>query len=131
MIVKSQFKKWKWKFTKDRYFVLPESATPERGTTYTILSRSKNPVVFLRDNMLCICRHYHFDGATYAPDFKSGLAHYAMHDAMIQLSQKYPEITRKMADEVLNPTKITFPPLHLWIYYPAVKLYSKLTDKDK
>jgi hypothetical protein len=131
MIVKSQFKKWKWKFTKDQYFVLPDSSIPERGKTYAILSNSGNPVVSLRNGMLRIHRHYHFNGADYAPDFKGGLPHYAKHDAMCQLAEKYPEITREMADEVLNPSHITFPPLHLWIYYPAVKLYSKFTKKDK
>ena len=125
MIVKSQFKKWKWKYRKGVSYELPIQAVPVTMGHYELLSHSGKALVVLDGRTLSIRRHYHFDGATNAPDFKSGLEWYAQHDAMCQLAAMYPAITREMADEVLNP-RLRKAPLHLWIYYPAVRAWASM-----
>lgn len=135
MIVKSQFKKWKWKFQRGQVFMLPIEAVPVTDETYTLLSNSGNELVRLVGRELTIFRHYHFDGATCAPDIESGLPWYAQHDAMCQLSDKYAAITPAMADEVLNPRLRPLAPLHLWVYHWAVSgwprtFYAKFLKKE-
>ena len=125
-IIPSNFPRYKWRFAKDKTFVLPFSAVPLTNGTYRILSQSGNTMVQLAANKLTIFKHYHFDGATHAYDFKSGLPEYAKHDAMCRLAEKYPQITRKMADQAFNPwASLTPSPLHLYVYYPFVRLYAK------
>ena len=127
MIIRSQFKRWKWKYTKNEAYIIPLKAVVNATDTFFINSKNSTRLVTLAGNLLTIHRHYHFDGATHAPDIKSGLKWYAQHDAMIQLHQKYPSIiSREMADSVLDP-RLRSSPLHLWLYYPAVRAYSTLT----
>ena len=128
IVVKSQFSNWKWKYNRCKTYAIPYGASADDDQTYTILSRNGTTLVSLNKNKLTINRHYHFNGADHAPDFRSGLEWYARHDAMIQLHKKYPaQITREMADEVLHPDQ-QGSPLHLWLYYPAVKLYTYFTN---
>lgn len=124
-VVKSQFKKWPWKYSKSKSYVLPMKAVPVTPDTYTIESSNGNVMASLTGNTLTIHRHYHFDGATKAPDFKSGLEWYAVHDAMCQLAAKYDAITVDMADAAFDPRLRKGAPLHIWIYYPAVRLNRK------
>jgi hypothetical protein len=131
MIVKSQFKKWKWKFTQDKTFVLPVSVGSH---PLTILSNSGNVLVHAQGVMLKIKRHYHFDGATCAPDFKRVIVPSAVHDAMLQLADKYPSIvSERMAHRAFKQSMKAHG-FRLWpIYYYAVaswprKLYKLLSD---
>lgn len=95
MIVKSNFKKWKWKFQRKHTYMLPFKIGPK---TLMIKSNSGNPLVVAHGEMLTINRHYHFDGATWAPDFKRVLRAAALHDALLQLKDKYPgKITETQA----------------------------------
>jgi len=132
MIVKSQFKAWKWKFQRQHIFELPFSVG---GLQLSILSGSGNPLVIAYKTELKIRRHYHFDGATWAPDFKRVLYASALHDALLQLAEKYPEdITEAMAHEAFK-VEMKARGFKLWpIYYYAVsswprKLYKRLTAK--
>lgn len=126
LIVRSNFARWRWKYTRGKSYVLPISAVPLTQDTYTIESGSGNVLASLTGNTLTIRQHYHFDGATSAPDFRSGLEWYAVHDAMCQLAAKYRDITVDMADAAFDPRLRPGAPLHIWIYYPAVRLNRKL-----
>ena len=126
IVVKSNFAKWKWKYNHRRVYFLPIEADPNDGQTYQLLSRSGRQMACIHDGKLTINKFYHFDGATYAPDFDNGLEWYGRHDAMCQLAEKYPEITRKMADAAFSPWLNDNPPFHLYFYYPAVVAYRKL-----
>ena len=125
-VTRSNFSKWKWKFARNKSYVLPFKAVPVTAETYAIKSNSGNVLASLTGNTLTINRHYHFDGATKALDLKSGLEWYAVHDAMCQLATKYDEITVDMADAAFDPRLRKGAPLHIWIYYPAVRLNRKL-----
>jgi hypothetical protein len=81
----------------------------------------------LINNKLRIERHYHFDGATYAPDFKGVLKAVAVHDAMLQLAEKHPtKISRKQADEAFNYQMKKDKFVLRLPYYLGVKLWSLL-----
>lgn len=125
IVTRSNFAKWRWKYDRAKSYVLPMSAVPVTDKHYTIKSNSGNVLASLTGNTLTIKRHYHFDGATSAPDFKSGLEWYAVHDAMCQLAAKYDAITVDMADAAFDPRLRAGAPLHIWIYYPAVRLNRK------
>ena len=88
MIAKANISGWKWRFTKARTFKLPFT---HDGETLTILSDSGRTLVKLYSNNLLIERHYHFDGATWAPDFENVLPAAAVHDALLQLCDNYPD----------------------------------------
>lgn len=95
MIVKAQFKAWPWKFQRQKAYNIPFDV----GTKpMTILSSSGKPLVIARGFSVIIKRHYHFDGATWAPDFKKVLPSAALHDALLQLKDKYPN---RLNEEVI------------------------------
>lgn len=100
MIAKANISGWKWRFTKARTFELPFS---HAGDPLTILSDSGQTLVKLYSNNLLIKRHYHFDGATWAPDFEGVLPAAALHDALLQLCDKYPEqLTEEKAHDAFK-----------------------------
>ena len=96
MIVESQFRRWRWKFSQDHVYLLPFSISTEKPLI--IQSSSGTTLVELQGDKCRINRHYHFDGATWAIDFESVLSSAALHDALLQLKDKYPTvITESMA----------------------------------
>lgn len=135
MIVKSQFKAWKWKFRKGHTYALPFSIPG--SDSLTILSNSGNPLVIAKHDKLSIKRHYHFDGATWAPDFDRVLSASALHDALLQLSAKYPaKVSEEMAHKAFR-AQMRRDGFLLWpLYYWAVssfprRIYKLLTKGDK
>lgn len=129
MIRQSNLTGWKWCYINNAVYELPMEALPQTDKTYTIESNSGNVMVELHGKYLHINRHYHFDGATWAPDFSNGLPYYTQHDAMCQLAAKYDDITRDMADEVLNP-RLRRLPIHLWLYHWAVTSWPRKVVYD-
>lgn len=123
MIAESNISGWKWRFTKGETFTVPfvyMGIFP-----LTIESKSGNVLVQLHGNKLTINRHYHFDGATYAPDFKGVLKAAAVHDALLQLHEKHGnKISRKLADKAFlyQMKKDGFK--GRWLYYVGVRLWS-------
>lgn len=123
MIGKANITGWKWRFSKGEVFTLPFVYL---GYLPLLLeSKSGNVLVELSGKELHIKRHYHFDGATYAPDFKGVLRASAVHDALLQLAEKHPgKLTRNLADQAFNYQmkrdgfKLRLP------YYWGVKIYS-------
>lgn len=100
MIAKSNFRKWKWRFTRKHVCLLPFDLGP---LSLTILSGTGNALVVGKGDKLTINKHYHFDGATCAPDFKKVLRAAALHDALLQLKQKYPgKISERMAHQAFR-----------------------------
>jgi len=100
MITKANITGWKWRFTKLHIFELPWY---HGGDPLVITSQSGNELVKLQRNTLIIYPHYHFDGATYAPDFKNVLLATAVHDALLQLADKYPlQLTTDQAHEAFK-----------------------------
>lgn len=100
MIGKANIRGWKWRFIKGRIFDLPFT---HEGEPLTIESHSGRTLVTLDGSELLIERHYHFDGATYAPDFKRVLPSAAVHDALLQLAEKYPlQLTADQAHEAFK-----------------------------
>lgn len=135
MIVKSQFKAWKWKFQRKHHFFLPFSIDATKDKPLTINSSTGNVLVEAHDNHLTIKRYYHFDGATWAPDFKRVLYSSALHDALLQMSAKYPsKISEEMAHRAFKK-QMKEDGFKLWpIYYFAVasfprRIYKVLTSK--
>ena len=122
MITKANITGWKWRFTKLHIFELPWY---HGGDPLVITSQSGNELVKLQRNTLIIYPHYHFDGATYAPDFFEVLRAAAVHDALLQLSENHPQmVTRKMANEAFKK-QMRADGFTLWpLYYIGVKLYS-------
>jgi hypothetical protein len=123
MITKANISGWKWRFSKGETFTLP--FTYAGFLPLLIESRSGNVLVELIGNKLRIERHYHFDGATYAPDFKGVLRASAVHDALLQIIEKHPnKLSRNLADKAFNHQmkkdkfKLRLP------YFWGVKLYS-------
>ena len=115
--------KWKWRFLRNYSVVLPLSAVPMTSEIYTIHSRSGRALVELKGNTLKINRHYHFNGADYAIDWKSQLPQTARHDAMLQLAEKYEDITTDMAHEAFKPiSEDKFKPMSWW-RWGAVRIY--------
>jgi len=124
-IARSNFRKWKWKFKRKHVFILPWSLD-ESLQPLTIESNSGNVLVSLKGNRLTINRHYHFDGATYAPDFENVLLAAACHDALLQLKDKYPflidaDMANRAFDHAMKEQRFKL----RWIYSIAVKLYWK------
>jgi len=126
MIAKANISGWKWRFTKGETFILP--FTYYGYLPLLIESHSGNVLVELSDNKLHIKRHYHFDGATYAPDFKGVLGASAVHDALLQLAEKHQgKLSRADADAAFNYQmkkdgfKLRLP------YFWGVKLWSHFT----
>lgn len=95
------------------------------GEPLTIESHTGKVLVTLDESELLIERHYHFDGATYAPDFKNVLRAAAVHDALLQLHYKYPNsIHRRHADEAFKK-QMRADGFKLWgIYYIGVRFWS-------
>ena len=126
MIAKANIVGWKWRFTKGETFILP--FTYYGYLPLLIESKAGNVLVELSDNKLHIKRHYHFDGATYAPDFKGVLGASAVHDALLQIIEKHPgKLSRADADAAFNYQmkkdgfKLRLP------YFWGVKLWSHFT----
>lgn len=88
MIAKANIRGWKWRFTKAQTFQMPFT---HDGDPLTMQSDSGRTLVTLGGDKMIIQRHYHFDGATWAPDFKNVLPAAAVHDALLQLCDKYPD----------------------------------------
>ena len=100
MITKANITGWKWRFLRGRIFHLPFT---HKGEPLTIESHTGKVLVTLYGSELLIERHYHFDGATYAPDFRRVLPAAAIHDALLQLCEKYPdEVTTDQAHEAFK-----------------------------
>ena len=100
MIAKANITGWKWRFLNSRIFHLPFT---HEGEPLTIESHSGKLLVTLDGSELLIERHYHFDGATYAPDFRRVLPAAAVHDALLQLCEKYPgQVTTDQAHEAFK-----------------------------
>lgn len=89
-VIPSNFKDWPWRYRVDATYNLSESV-PYDGQAIGLLSNGGNPIVYLDAGFLTIYRNYHFDGATCAPDFDEGLEGFAVHDALLQLLDKYPD----------------------------------------
>ncbi len=125
MIAKANITGWKWRFTQDESFVLDFGYFG----TLKILSDSGNVMVDLKGDTLTIHRHYHFDGATYAPDFEGVLKSSAVHDALLQLHEKYPHIiARSKADEAFK-NQMRADGFKLWpLYFTGVKLWSWIKE---
>lgn len=126
MIIKANITGWKWRFTKGEEFILPFNYYGY--LPLLIESQSGNVLVELIGNKLQINRHYHFDGATYAPDLKGVLRASAVHDALLQIIEKHPnKISRYDADMAFNYQmkkdgfKLRLP------YFWGVKLWSQIT----
>lgn len=130
MIVKSQFKKWNWKFRRNHTYMLSFSVGTQ---TLLINSSSGNPMVVALEDRLTINRHYHFDGATWAPDFKRVLRAAALHDALLQLKDKYPgKITEKQAHaafrDEMQLSRFALWPVYSFFTRPFFrKIYKSLT----
>ena len=93
----------------------------------TIKSGSGNVLVSLHDDKLTVYRHYHYDGATGAPDFKRVLLATAVHDALLQLAEKYPGlVTYRMANQAFFAEMKTQRFKLRWIYGLAVYLHFKM-----
>lgn len=129
MIVKSQFKVWRWKFQRNHTYMLPFSVGDE---TLLINSSARNPLVVAKDERLTINRHYHFDGATWAPDFKRVLRAAGLHDALLQLKDKYPgkiteaQIHTAFRDE-MRLSKFTLWPVYSFFTRPFFRgIYNAL-----
>ncbi len=88
-VIPSNFKGWKWRYNVTTTYNLSD-LVPYDGAALGILSDSGKPMVYLDAGFLTIYRHYHYDGATWAPDFEKGLEGYGVHDALLQLLDKYP-----------------------------------------
>ena len=91
-IVKSNLNnKWKWKFKRQKTFTLPFYLAVPSENPLTIYSRSGRVLVEAYEDKVKIKTHYHFDGATCAPDFKRVLMAAALHDVLLQLKDRYPK----------------------------------------
>lgn len=88
MITKSNITGWKWRSSHSREFQLPFY---HFGEPLILESNAGNVLVVVNGGTCLIERHYHFDGATWAPDFKDVLPATALHDALLQLHEKYPD----------------------------------------
>ena len=133
IVVRSNFSnRWKWRFKRKHVFFMPWDLDASLDPL-TIKSGSGNVLVSLHDDKLTVYRHYHYDGATAAPDFKRVLLPAAVHDALLQLAEKYPGlVTREMADEAFK-VEMQDQGFLLWpLYYFAVssfprRIYNRLT----
>jgi len=129
MIVQSNFRRYKWKFQRKHVYLLPFDLGDK---SLTILSGTGNALVVAKGDKLTINRHYHFDGATCAPDFKKVLFAAALHDALLQLKDKYPgKISEAMAHKAFRQEMIDRG-FRLWPVYSfftrpfARKIYKRL-----
>jgi len=94
---------YKWRYIHKRVSMLPPAAVPGTERKYMLTDRRGDVVCVLEGKRLTQYAGYAFNGADCAPDFKSGLEWYGRHDAMVQLSEQYEDITREMADAAFNP----------------------------
>lgn len=115
--------RWKWRFKRKHVYFLPWSLDATLDPL-TIKSNSDRVLVSLHDDKLTINRHYHFDGATYAPDFDGVLMAAALHDALLQLADKFPfHVTYDMANDAFAAEMRAQRFKLRWIYSLAVRLY--------
>lgn len=132
-IARSNILGWKWRFTKGEAFNLP--FTYSGFLPLLIESGSGNVLVELNQDILVIHRHYHFDGATLAPDFPRVIRASAVHDALLQIIEKHPNKISEELAHIAFREQMKLDGFILWpIYYWAVSRWPrniyKLLTKD-
>ena len=132
-IIPSNIKGWKWRYNVTQTYNVSRQVR-SKIEPIGILSDSGKPMAYLCMGYLTIYRHFHFDGATCAPDFKSGLEGYAVHDALLQILDRYPEaFTEQEAHDAMRLIHDRQGFKLGWLYHWAVsswprKLYKFFTD---
>ena len=130
-VIPSNFTDWPWRYAETVSETLPP--IKYRGEALTLLSNSGNALVILSGSHLTIYRHYHFDGATCAPDFKKGLHGFGVHDALLQLLDEYPgAFPEQQAHDAMRYIHKRDGFAFAWLYHWAVsgwprRLYKRLS----
>jgi len=95
-------------------------------------SMDREPLgVLNHDNRLFIHAGYAFDGATCAPDFKSGMAAYFIHDFMYQmLRHSACPWTKAQADQMLKLVGDEFGFKLSGVYFHAVSIFGSMFMKS-
>lgn len=136
MILLTAHPRYKYRVAEDCEFLigLRHINPPEREC---VLADKGRRLVTLTETRLVIHEGYQFDGATCALDFKRALPGCAVHDALLQMLYKYPDLFHEQVahDAMMRVHKVHGFRLYRLYHYAVSgwprKLYKWLGNKFK